>query len=444
MKNQPEDKFEQRIRERLQSLESDPPAGAWDRLAADLPVAASGGYRRWAALIVLLGVVIGGVIWWATTDSRSVSEEIDAKSASGDAQVSSPIASDTTLAGSNKPYNPTNLPESATRSAISSQPAKHESATNHDQTTARSTSIARVSGDTSHRMERNPPRGGKELFPRSSSNQAMADLVAVPKETTRRSDNNADGRALVPAIASSLPIIVAQLPEVALVFPPSRLVSEPSLSLEPVPVANRWELWVNANPLLLYQRVAPDPSDEIQVTSLNRTTFSQDRLGLQASGGGLYRLTPRLALKFGVYYRYTQDEWTYNYHKNVTDTFRVVRVDANTVEAAPVYEEQLGTVREVRHDIGALAGVQYRLSSRWLGNILAAELQAQSLADNPAWYAHVSYVAERKLNDRWSVYGGPSFLWNFSGSRIQSDHLTLKPYGFGAQVGVGYRLQFRK
>ena len=209
-------------------------------------------------------------------------------------------------------------------------------------------------------------------------------------------------------------------------------------------LANRWELWVNANPLLLYQRVAPDPSDEIQVTSLNRTTFSQDRLGLQASGGGLYRLTPRLALKFGVYYRYTQDEWTYNYHENVTDTFRVVRVDANTVEATPVYEEQLGTVREVRHDVGALAGVQYRLSSRWLGNILAAELQAQSLADNPAWYAHVSYVAERKLNDRWSVYGGPSFLWNLSGSRIQSDHLTLKPYGFGAQLSINYQLQFRE
>ena len=398
MKNQPEDKFEQRIRERLQSLESDPPAGAWDRLAADLPVAASGGYRRWGALIVLLGVVTGGVVWWATTDSRSVSEKIDAKSASGNAQASSPIASDTTLAGSTKPYNPTNLPESATRSAISSQPAKHESATNHDQTTARSASVARASGDTSHRMERNPPRGGKEFFPRSSSNQATADLAAVSKETTRRSDNNADGRALVPTIASNSPIIVTELPEVV-AFPLSRLVSEPSLS-EPVPVANRWEGWANANPLLLYQRVAPDPSDEIQITSLNRTTFSQDRLGLQLSAGGLYRLNPRFALKFGVYYRYTRNQWTYNYHENVTDTFRVVRVDANTVEAAPVYEEQLGTVREVRHDVGALAGVQYRLSSRWLGNILAAELQAQSLADNPTWYAHVSYVAERKISDR--------------------------------------------
>ena len=439
MKNQPEDKFEQRIRARLQSLESDPPAGAWDRLAADLPVAASRGYRRWAALIILLGVVTGGVIWWATTDSRSISEEEVSQSASGDAQASLPIASDTTFAGSTKPYNPTNLPESATRSAVSSQPAKRESVAIHDQNIARSTSIARASGDISHRMERNPPRGGKELFPRSSSNQAMADLAAVPKETTRRSDSNADGRTLVPAIASNSPIIVTELPEVV-AFPLSHLVSEPSLS-EPVPVANRWEGWVNANPLLLYQRVTPDPSDEIQITSLNRTAFSQDRLGLQLSAGGLYRLNPRFALKFGVYYRYTRNQWTYNYHENVTDTFRVVRVDANTAEATPVYQEQLGTVRESKHNVGTLAGVQYRLSSRWLGNILAAELQAQSLVGKPAWYAHVSYVAERKISRCWSVYGGPSFLWNFGGARFQGDHLMLKPYAFGAQVGIGYRLQ---
>ncbi len=441
MKDQPEDKFEQRIRERLQSLEANPPAGAWHRLSADLPVASSGGYRRWAALIVLLGVVIGGVVWWATTDSRSISEKISAKTAFDDAKPSLPIISDpTSSVRSAKPYRPTNPPESATRSATSSQPAKRRSATKRDQTTGRSTSTTRASGDTSLRKEHGSLPGGKEtISTRSSSAPAT-----VSEETTRRSDSNAARRISAAIVVPNQPTVVIELPEVALVFSPNHSVSEPVAFPESAPIASRWELWANANPLLWYQRVAPDPSDEIQVTSLNRTTFSQDRLGLQASGGGLYRLTPRLALKFGVYYRYTQDEWTYNYHENVTDTFRVVRIDENTVEAAPVYEEQLGTVREVRHDIGALAGVQYRLSSRWLGNILTAELQAQSLADNPAWYAHVSYVAERKLGSRWSVYGGPSFLWNFSGSRVQSDHLTLKPYGFGAQLGINYQLQFRE
>ena len=423
MKDQPEDNFEQRIRERLQSLESDPPAGAWDRLAADLPVASSRGYRRWAALILLLGAMGGGAAWWATTDSQSTPEEVSSKSASGGARGNLPVASEPK--SSAKPVKPAAPSEVATRSAVLFQSTKPERVAKQNQTTVR----PRLSADN------------QESASRSSADQAAPALAKIPKQTTRYSDSELVGQHSIPMVAATRPTTVAELPKVALVLPPSPFASKPKDAPEPAPAINRWEGWANANPLLLYQRVAPNPADEIQITSLNRPTFSQDRLGLQLSAGGLYHLNQRLALKLGVYYRYTQDEWTYNYHENVTDTFRVVRIDENTVEATPVYEDQLGTVRESGHTVGVLAGVQYRLSSRWFGNILGAELQAQSLADNPAWYAHVSYVAERKLSNRWSVYGGPSFLWNFGEPRFRGNHLTMKPYGFGAQVGIGYRLQ---
>ncbi len=409
MKDQPEDKFEQRLRERLQSLESDPPAGAWDRLTADLPAASPLGTRRWAVLLVLLGAMIGGALWWTVADDLTKPSESEKRS--------------------------------------TKQPKREEMADLDQKITPpqRQTSSARIPENAGLPTEPNNPKGIEEVASHRSASDLVASVPAsYPKETTQHNADNTDRRTSTPWVAPRRPAIGTELPDVTIVSFPSHLVSDSPSSPEPVPAPSRWELWATVNPLLLYQRVVPDVSDEIQVTALNRTTFSTDRLGLQVSAGGLYRLSERLALKIGAYYRYTRDQWTYDYRDNVTDSFDVVRINETTVEATPVYEELRGTVSQTDHEFGALLGVQYRLSNRWLGNVLGAELQAQSLAESPAWYAHLSYVAERKLSDRWLIYGGPSFLWNFSGSGTRGDHFELKPYGFGAQAGVSYRLQFRR
>ena len=141
------------------------------------------------------------------------------------------------------------------------------------------------------------------------------------------------------------------------------------------------------------------------------------------------------------YYRYTRNHWTYNYHESLTDSFQIVRSDENTILAEPIFEEQVGTVSETHHHLGALLGGQYRLSHRWLSNTLGAELQAHYQQGNPSWYAYASYVAERRITEQWSVAGGMSFLWNFGGSGIKSNYMVLNPYGFGVQVGVNYRLR---
>lgn len=444
MKDQPEDNFEQRLRERLQSLESDPPTGAWDRLVGDLPAASPVGTRRWAALLVLLGVIIGAAVWWTLTNQSAAQEEVASNAVTGSSPADLPPASVAKpSADSVKPYGLTKPTEPENQSAR--QPKREGVADLNQNITQpqRQTSAARISGDTGLPTEPNYPENSEETASyRPTSDSVVPPSASYPKETTRYNANSTDRRTSTPLIAPHRPTITAELPAVAILFRPSNLVSKPLPSPEPTLTPSRWELWATANPMLLYQRVAPDVSDEIQVTSLNRATFSQDRLGLQVSAGGLYRFNPRLALKLGAYYRYTRDQWTYNYHNNVTDSFSIVRIDENTVEAMPVYEEQRGTVNQIDHQVGALAGVQYRLSNRWLGNILGAELQAQSLTEKPAWYAHVSYVAERKLSRRWLVYGGPSFLWNFSGPGTRSDHFVLKPYGFGAQLGISYQLQF--
>ncbi len=442
MKDQPEDKFEQRIRERLQSLESDPPTEAWDRLAGDLPTASPLGYRRWVALVVLLGMMIGGAAWWTLVDQSTTQKKAALKSITGQLPTDGPLTSEAKpsveVVEPNDLKRPAEAP--AKQSAAQSRRSKQEELTNRNQnTTIRIFSNPKLQTQSSFSQNRQASAAS-----RSSSGLITPELATDPKEVTQRTAKNADGQTPVPLVAPSQPVIEAGLPKVAIVFPSSNLVSEPSPPSELGPIPSRWELWVTANPMLLYQRVAPDASDAVQVTSLNRTTFSRDRLGFQASAGGLYQLTPRLALKFGVYYRYTRDQWTYDYHNNVTDSFDIVRIDENTVEATPVYEEQRGTISETSHRVGALAGVLYRLSGQRFGNILSAELQAQSLTEQPAWYAHVSYVAERKLGRRWSVHAGPSFLWNFSGPGSRSEHFVLKPYGFGVQAGVSYQLQLRR
>ncbi len=451
MKDQPEDKFEQRIRARLQSLESDPPAGAWDRLAGDLPAASPVGYRRWAALLLLLAMMVGGAIWWTLTDEATVQKNAATNPAATDSRTNRPLASDAKLLpGSNKPPGLTQSTEAPDNrsSASPSELTKsgEQDNPNHDiAPPPRQNSAANPLEDADLRTESSSSPSSPATAPAHLSSGLATSASAInPEESAQQVAKKGDGRTPIFSVASNQLTMVTELPKMAVVFPSDNLISESLPSVQPTLTAGRWELWASANPMLLYQRVAPDGSDEIQVTSLNRATFSQDRLGMQVSAGGLYRLNPRLTLKFGVYYRYTRDQWTYDYHNNVTDSFDIVRIDENTVEATPVYEEQQGTISETSHRVGALAGVEYRLSNRWFSNVLGAELQAQSLAGEPDWYAHLSYVAARKLSDRWVVYGGPSFLWNFSGPGIRSDHFVLKPYGFGAQLGISYRLQLRR
>ena len=446
MKDQPEDKFEQRIRERLQSLESDPPAGAWDRLAADLPPASPSGYRRWVALVVLLALTIGAALWWTLADQPVAQEKVARQPVIDKLPADEPLAADTepSVESTARPYGLTK-PTEASADESAKQSAREEPDSSNPSTIRprRPTATARVSGDTDLLVRPDASRTDQE----AASTRSSLDLstsATYPSKTARYNANPTGQRTVVRSVAPVQPAVVSELSEVKAVLTPVNPVLKPLPSPKSSRKLSRWELWATANPMLLYQRVAPDVSDAIQVTSLNRTTFSQDRLGLQASAGGLYQINARLALKVGIYYRYTRDQWTYNYHQNATDSFRVVRVDENTVEATPVHEEQRGMVKETNHRVGALAGVQYRLSGRRFGNVLSAELQAQSLAEKPAWYAHVSYVAERKLSKEWSVHAGPSFLWNFSGPGNRSEHFVLKPYGFGIQVGVSYRLPLRR
>lgn len=450
MKDQPEDKFEQRIRERLQSLEANPPAEAWDRLTGDLPAASPVVSPRWFALLLLLAATVGGAIWWMRADESPVQQNVATNPAATDSRTNRPLASDAKLlsesAKSSGQTQSTEAPDH--RSASPSELTKRAERNNLNHDIApplRQNSAANTLGNPYPRTESNSSLSSPTIVPaRLSLGLATSAPATNPKENTQQVAKKGDGKTSISSVASNRLTVVTELPKMAIIFPSDNLVSKSLPSPESIPTPSRWELWVTANPMLLYQRVAPDASDAVQVTSLNRATFSQDRLGLQASVGGLYRLNPRLALKLGAYYRYTRDQWTYSYHNNVTDSFGIVRIDENTVEAIPVYEEQRGTISETSHRVGALAGVEYQLRNRWFSNTLGAELQAQSLAKEPDWYAHISYVAERKLSDRWVVYGGPSFLWNFSGPGIRSDHFVLKPYGFGAQLGISYRLRFRR
>ena len=240
-------------------------------------------------------------------------------------------------------------------------------------------------------------------------------------------------------------LVAAQALPTITIRPASVRVPTPATTApEDTPARDLWEAWFAVNPLLLYQQVTPDTSDIVNVTALNRTPFSRDRFGVQVSTGLRYALGPRWAMKLGGYYRYTRQQWTYDYYEGQVDTFRVVQLDPQAIRAEPVYQTQEGTIRETNHHIGGLIGIEYQLSHRWLRNTISTELQTHYHQDQVAWHLYTGYLAERPLNERWSLSGGLNFLWNFSGPGSQGEHFVLKPYGFGAQLGVNYRLGLKR
>ena len=442
MKNK-QDPFEKRIRERLQSLEAEPAGDAWDRIADDLTPAPSSGYRYGLALLILLLALVGGTVWWASIDPPKNNAASSSKRDSSDAAMLSsrpshlsehPPTSEEKTTISESPSSRTESP--------SSQAARQTWQESSDNDTIQTPSYQKkkmtLGKEKSKPSDQAPPVSEPTFQPEDSS-----PTDRHPRKSAKR-PTKTNARSLMPvaSVESNRPAITDSLPEIVLYPVPAALLL-PSLPQPEAVVAeaSRWEVWVTASPLLLYQRVVPNPSDTVYITSLDRSTFSKDRWGAQLRIGGRYALNERWAAKVGVYYRYTRDQWTYRYRENLTDTFEIVRTDDNTVEARPVYEEQTGTIRQTHHNLGGLVGVQYRLSNRWNSNLIGVELQAHPQQGQLAWYAHSSYVAEKALNDHWSVSGGLNFLWNLSSPETQSDYFQLKPYGFGAQVGVSYKLR---
>ena len=443
MKNKQQDPFEKRIRERLQSVEAEPAGDAWDRIAGDLAPAPSSGYRyRPLALLMLLLALVGGAVWWATIDSppddslsSSSDRDSSAMSFSPDSNPTVPL-SEPVLRNKKKALSST----SPAQVEQNSQPV--------DQAQQKLADPSRTTASSSY-PEKSAASGDKKSnaaaqgHPTSQPEDLPATLSSSDRhssETAQRSGKNTTRALLIASVESNRLTATHSLSEITLlptaVLPPS--VPKPEAVVAP---ASRWEAWVTVSPLLLYQRVVPNPSDTVYITSLDRSTFSQDRWGAQLRLGGRYTLNERWAARVGVYYRYTRDQWSYRYRKTLTDTFAVVRTDNNAVEARPIYKEQTGTIRQTYHNLGGLVGVQYRLSNRWNSNIIGVELQAHPQQGGLAWYAHSSYVAEKALSDHWSVSGGVNFLWNLSSPETQIDYFQLKPYGFGAQVGVSYKLR---
>ena len=457
MKNQPEDKFEQRIRERLQSWEAAPAENAWSRITSDLPVR-SFPWRRIIVVGLCIGI-IGGItlvekLTTQTADERIAPEDTSWSSFKADTLADHPPS--LTLPLTKGPSGSDSSEPSAdiTEESRVRKPAfRHSKHGQHpvDQHRAYADQV-RPSGNLS-RVPVNPPKNLRDVvydYTRQPINKQRSEdprfVSAATDQTDTDRRSRAQGSQVAPSVATiqayalstaiRLPVVVTDVSSVKLPSQPHHL---PDASVPGGP----WELWITANPMLLYQQVTPDTTDAINITSLNRTS-SKDRLGAQVSVGVRYPLSPRVAVELGAYYRYTRNHWTYNYHETLTDSFRTVVIDETTIQAQPIYEEQVESIRETNHALGALAGVRYRLSSRWLSNTVGGELQAHRDRGRTAWFTQVSYSAEKALNEHWSVFGGLTFLWNVSGDRQSYEYFALKPYGFGVRFGVNYQLPLGK
>lgn len=205
---------------------------------------------------------------------------------------------------------------------------------------------------------------------------------------------------------------------------------------------NSYEYWGALNPMLTYRQVSPNQEDDIEITRLNNDSpLSVKRGGIQASAGVSYFISPRLALKAGAFYRYTQNSWSYQYLEAYSDSLAITAVEEGIMKVEPFRNEKVRHISEKHHESGLLAGIQYTAGTAFRRNVNVDFLAARNMASGQLmYYLSFDVDVERRLGERFFLYAGPSFIWGLnSASPAAYDDFVIKPYSLGLKLGISYR-----
>ena len=203
------------------------------------------------------------------------------------------------------------------------------------------------------------------------------------------------------------------------------------------------EFWGTFNPMLTYRQVNPNQKDDIEITALrNDSPFSLNRAGVQTSAGVSFFVTPRLAIKAGAFYRYTQNKWSYHYLEAYPDSVVLSAAEGGMMKVEPFQEVKVREISEKNNELGMLFGLQYSAGTSFRRNVNLDFLAAKNLASGQLlYYLAFDVDIERRLGENIFLYAGPSFMWGLnSDSSAAYQSFELKPYSLGLKLGISYRI----
>ncbi|MCZ6521903.1 MAG: hypothetical protein O6848_10455 [Bacteroidetes bacterium] len=220
---------------------------------------------------------------------------------------------------------------------------------------------------------------------------------------------------------------------------------------------SRWSLYFQAAPLVGYNRIATNKSDDVVVTDTDDEPFiSGERLGFRAELGAQYNLTNRLQLFTGLLIY--QQKQSINYTTSSVGSFSFTTANlGQELIITPQFDTLDNQYQYTVKNLGVQVGINYLLGigkfQHHVGGGLAFHKPFNpddvpdvgiDFQEIPAFYTFLNmyYRAIYPLKERFSVYLQPSLNYSLYVSDVLNAPFYVQPYGFGLNFGIIYR--FRK
>lgn len=211
---------------------------------------------------------------------------------------------------------------------------------------------------------------------------------------------------------------------------------------------SKFQFYLSLTPSLSFQKIIPSGNDALIVQGFeNRSPLSMKRFGFGIDAGFQRDINNIFGFYGGLsFYRQNQQS-TYFYYDKDADVTRVG--DSWTFEITR--QQHSKTFEYTMTNVGASAGLLVTLKGDKLKHKFGAGLLfSQGLAKGTDSYNNsrsnylsyqVFYRNEIRVNDHFSWFVEPTFIYSFISKEKLAEPFVLKPYRAGIRAGVLYRFQ---
>lgn len=219
--------------------------------------------------------------------------------------------------------------------------------------------------------------------------------------------------------------------------------------------ARNFNLYLQFMPTLGYNKVEPNTEDEFVVTRLTENDrLSFKRIGIRVEAGIDLPINDRFQMQAGILYYQRNQRISYEISyadTSIAQTF----ADGEELRIVPLYEKEEEVADFDVKNIGIHFRLNYVLNRGWLDQYAGFGLEFHKSINNidnrikelgfesiPSIYTfmNVYYRAEHRLNSRFSLMLQPTFNYSFYINKDFNAPFYVKPYGFGLNLGVVYKL----
>lgn len=200
---------------------------------------------------------------------------------------------------------------------------------------------------------------------------------------------------------------------------------------------SRFQFFLSITPSLSFQKMIPSANDDLIIEGFeNRSPLSMKRFGFGVDAGFQKDINRLFGFYGGVSFYHQQQTLTYNYYNRDAEVTRVgdeLTFEINRPRHAKSFDYSMTNV-------GVRSGLLLTVKGEKLKHKVGVGLMYSYNFKKASYVSYqLFYRNELMINDRWSWYIEPTFIYSFISKEKLNEPFTLKPYRAGITTGVLYR-----